>query len=178
MSRLRRPRVRRQVNLSGRPRRRHAPERERGTKDAWLFRERMDWRGRKKGHEMRGQLLPLIRRHQEERKKQSVAHRELRGAPQSPGRPLQGSPGASETRVWNRGACASDLGPREARPELLPLRELEALASALAAVFLAFLHAAVAGEIAGVAQLLGHAAVGRRRFALDRLPCFQAEHAA
>src|SRR5262249_42668008 len=39
----------------------------------------------------------------------------------------------------------------------LPLRELEALAGALAAVFLAFLHAAVAGEIAGVAELLGHA---------------------
>src|SRR4051794_34110401 len=38
------------------------------------------------------------------------------------------------------------------------LRELEALAGALAAVLLAFLHALVAGEIAAVAQLLVHAA--------------------
>src|SRR5262245_43990142 len=43
----------------------------------------------------------------------------------------------------------------------LPLRELEALAGALLAVLLALLHAAVAREVAGVAQLLVHADGGR-----------------
>src|SRR5262245_370760 len=43
----------------------------------------------------------------------------------------------------------------------LSLRELEALAGALLAVFFALLHAAVAGEVAGVAQLLVHADGGR-----------------
>src|SRR5262245_47928337 len=38
------------------------------------------------------------------------------------------------------------------------LGELEALASALAAVFLAFLHAAVAGQVTGITQKLAHAA--------------------
>src|SRR2546430_1511013 len=57
----------------------------------------------------------------------------------------------------------------------LPLRELEALAGALAAVLLAFLHAAVASEKAGVAESLGHVddglvAVGALRLA------GQAEH--
>src|SRR5262245_57423545 len=42
-----------------------------------------------------------------------------------------------------------------------PLRELEALAGALLAVFFALLHAAVAGEVSGVAQLLVHADGGR-----------------
>src|SRR5260370_4518063 len=47
----------------------------------------------------------------------------------------------------------------------LALRELEALAGALAAVLLAFLHAAVAGEVAGIAEFLGHATA---RFLLAR----------
>src|SRR5438034_5166490 len=42
----------------------------------------------------------------------------------------------------------------------LPLGELERLAGPLLAVLLAFLHAAVAGEVAGVAELLGEAARG------------------
>src|SRR5260370_14995960 len=40
---------------------------------------------------------------------------------------------------------------------MLSLRELEAFAGAFATVFFAFFHAAVAGEVAGVAKLLGHA---------------------
>src|SRR5687768_15891460 len=48
----------------------------------------------------------------------------------------------------------------------LPLRELEALPRSLPAVLLALLHAAVAGEVAGVAKLLVHAGGGTFRGAL------------
>src|SRR5262245_40980583 len=57
--------------------------------------------------------------------------------------PVGGPFGVSRPRVATRGLGSA-------------LRELEALAGALAAVFLAFLHAAVAGQVAGIAQLLGH----------------------
>src|SRR4051812_41976317 len=43
----------------------------------------------------------------------------------------------------------------------LALRELERPAGALAAVLLAFLHAAVAGQVARITQLLGHVAFRR-----------------
>src|SRR5262245_61588991 len=49
---------------------------------------------------------------------------------------------------------------RSAKPQAafkLPLRKLEALSRSLFAVLLAFLHAAVAGEVAGVAEFLVHA---------------------
>src|SRR6476620_3607345 len=55
------------------------------------------------------------------------------------------------------GAPPPTANPQAGRTRL-PLRELEALAGTLAAVLLAFLHAAVAGDVAGVAQLFGHAA--------------------
>src|SRR5690349_20020650 len=42
----------------------------------------------------------------------------------------------------------------------LTLEELEAAACAFAAVLIAFLHAAVAGQVAGVAEFLAHAAGG------------------
>src|SRR5438309_11127670 len=42
----------------------------------------------------------------------------------------------------------------------LAFGELEGAAGAFEAVLLAFFHAAVAGEVAGVAELLGHAAGG------------------
>ena len=53
---------------------------------------------------------------------------------------------------------------------MLSLRELEAFAGAFATVFFPFFHAAVAGEVAGVTELLGHAARSRTgsRFALGR----------
>src|SRR5579871_988544 len=54
----------------------------------------------------------------------------------------------------------------------LPLRELEALASPFLAVFLSFLHSAITGQVAGVAQLLGHAADGILFGGLSR----QSEH--
>src|SRR5260370_41418084 len=51
-------------------------------------------------------------------------------------------------------------GPACASGKRLPFRELEALAGAFAAVFFAFFHAAVAGEIAGIVDLFDHAAGG------------------
>src|SRR5262245_59289706 len=71
-----------------------------------------------------------------------------------------------ETRGEGRGARGegrnlvfppSPLAPRPS-PLVLTLGELEALAGALTAVFLTFLHAAVAGQEVRIAQLLGHAA--------------------
>src|SRR5262245_56385543 len=63
------------------------------------------------------------------------------------------------------------------------LRELEALACSLATVLLALLHPAIAGEVAGVAQLLGHRArrILGRRGAVGRRCCrrgggLEAEH--
>src|SRR5437588_8715757 len=49
---------------------------------------------------------------------------------------------------------------------MLPLRELEAFAGAFSAVFFAFFHTAVAGEIAGVAELLRHTAGSSRSVGL------------
>src|SRR5262249_22378577 len=82
-----------------------------------------------------------------------------------PGRPRPGQTG--------RPACACEAGSKTKPGRIPPRRgssrfsvctnrplafgELEALAGTLAAVLLAFLHAAVAGEKARVAQLLGHA---------------------
>src|SRR5262245_59846973 len=58
-------------------------------------------------------------------------------------------------------------------PKQSAFRELEFLSRALAAVFFAFFHAAVAGEVAGVAKFLGHAA-GAFTFRLSRRA--EAEH--
>src|SRR5439155_10382438 len=55
----------------------------------------------------------------------------------------------------------------------LAFGELEGAAGAFEAVLLAFFHAAVAGEIAGVAELLGHAAGG---FTVGGLGAGLAEH--
>src|SRR5262249_13158819 len=60
--------------------------------------------------------------------------------------------------------------------EGLPLRELEALAGALAAVLLSLLHAAVAGQVAGVAELLGHVRLPFGLLAVGGRLAAQAEH--
>src|SRR4051794_30903960 len=81
----------------------------------------------------------------------------------------------SAVSLRRKGVGGVKTGCRQSASAALPLRELEALASALAAVLLAFLHALVAGQVAAVAQLLDHAAgfallvLGARGFAEHRL---------
>src|SRR5882724_3347632 len=69
-------------------------------------------------------------------------------------RSIEELPRSSRLRV--SGSAAPPANPQAG--DHLALRELEALAGALATVLLAFLHAAIAGEVAGVAELFGHAA--------------------
>src|SRR5262249_35054431 len=77
---------------------------------------------------------------------------------------LSYSCGSEDSRMLRLRACGKNKGRKGPVPffseRSLALGELEALAGALFAVFLAFLHAAIAGEIAGVAEDLGDAAGG------------------
>src|SRR5436190_7356677 len=77
-------------------------------------------------------------------------------------------------RSWWAGGCGNCRGGWGSA-----LAELEALAGALAAVLLALLHAAVARQVARVAQLLGHrhdGLVGRLALGGRRAGRRQAEH--